>query len=115
MKVQNKSLGINAFLNVIRSSLSVVFPLITYPYAFRTLHAENMGKIDFSNSIISYFSLIAVLGVSSYAVREGAKVRDDKEKIDKLSSEILNNPGQNPSPVRRMEITNPFCWKSRFR
>ena len=27
----------------------------------------------------------------------------------------LNNPGQNPSPVRRMEITNPFCWKSRFR
>lgn len=90
MKVQNKSLGINAFLNVIRSSLSVVFPLITYPYAFRTLHAENMGKIDFSNSIISYFSLIAVLGVSSYAVREGAKVRDDKEKIDKLSSEIFS-------------------------
>ena len=27
----------------------------------------------------------------------------------------LNNPGGNPSPVRRMEITNPFCWKSRFR
>ena len=28
---------------------------------------------------------------------------------------FLNNPGRNPSPVRRMEITNPFCWKSRFR
>ena len=27
----------------------------------------------------------------------------------------LNNPGRNPSPVRRMEITNPFCWKSHFR
>ena len=27
----------------------------------------------------------------------------------------LNNPGGNPSPVRRMEITNPFYWKSRFR
>ena len=27
----------------------------------------------------------------------------------------MNNPGRNPSPVRRMEITNPFCWKSRFR
>ena len=29
--------------------------------------------------------------------------------------QTLNNPGRNPSPVRRMEITNPFCWKSRFR
>ena len=90
MDVKNKSLGINAFLNVIRSSLSVIFPLITYPYAFRILHAENMGKIDFSNSIISYFSLIAVLGVSSYAVREGAKVRDSRKKIDELSSEIFS-------------------------
>ncbi len=27
----------------------------------------------------------------------------------------VNNPGGNPSPVRRMEITNPFYWKSRFR
>ena len=32
----------------------------------------------------------------------------------KLSAQ-LNNPGGNPSPVRRMEITNPFYWKSRFR
>ena len=34
------------------------------------------------------------------------------ELIDWLN---VNNPGRNPSPVRRMEITNPFCWKSRFR
>ena len=27
----------------------------------------------------------------------------------------VNNPGWNPSPVRHMEITIPFCWKSRFR
>ena len=27
----------------------------------------------------------------------------------------VNNPERNPSPVRCMEITNPFCWKSRFR
>ena len=27
----------------------------------------------------------------------------------------VNNPERNPSSVRRMEITNPFCWKSRFR
>ena len=27
----------------------------------------------------------------------------------------VNNPGGNPSPVRHVEITNPFYWKSRFR
>ena len=32
-----------------------------------------------------------------------------------LSSIEVNNPGQNPSPVRRIEITNPFCWKAHFR
>lgn len=90
MDIQNKSIGVNAFLNVVRSGLSVIFPLITYPYAFRILHAENLGKIDFANSIISYFSFIAVLGVSSYAVREGAKVRTDKEKINKLSNEVFS-------------------------
>ena len=40
----------------------------------------------------------------------------DQEMMRKGREEgMLNNPGRNPSPVRRMEITNPFCWKSHFR
>ena len=35
--------------------------------------------------------------------------------VDFMLIQHLNNPGGNPSPVRRMEITNPFYWKSRFR
>ena len=87
---KKRSLGVNAVLNVIRSCLSIFFPLITYPYAFRILHAENIGKIDFCNSIISYFSFIAVLGISSYAIREGARIRDDKDKVEILARELFS-------------------------
>lgn len=31
--MKEKNIGINAILNVIKSCLSVIFPLITYPYA----------------------------------------------------------------------------------
>lgn len=85
-----RSLGVNAFLNALKSGLSILFPLITYPYAFRILHAEGIGKVDYASSIISYFSMVAALGISTYAVREGAKVRDNKEKFEKFASQIFS-------------------------
>ena len=80
--MKNKSLGINAILNAFKSALSIIFPLITYPYAFRILHASGIGKVNYSSSIVSYFSLIAALGISTYAVREGAKFRTNKSKFE---------------------------------
>lgn len=90
LKNKSKSLGINALLNAIRSGLSVVFPLITYPYAFRVLHAEGIGKVNYALSIIGYFSLIAALGISTYAVREGAKLRKNKEKLIEFCNQIFS-------------------------
>ena len=90
MQKKYKSVGINALLNAIRTGLSILFPLITYPYAFRILHAENIGKVNFASSIVSYFSLIAALGFSSYSVREGAKIREDSDKINKFASQIFS-------------------------
>ena len=42
-----KSLGKNAALNTFKTILSVIFPLITYPYAARVLRVENIGRVDF--------------------------------------------------------------------
>lgn len=85
-----RSMEINAFLNAVKSGLSIIFPLITYPYAFRVLHAEGIGRVDYASSIISYFTMIASLGISTYAVREGAKVRDNEIKLRELSSQIFS-------------------------
>ena len=76
--MKKKNMGINAILNVIKSGLSVLFPLITYPYALRVIGIEGIGKVTYGNSILSYFSLLAALGISTYAVREGAKKKHDK-------------------------------------
>jgi O-antigen/teichoic acid export membrane protein len=84
-----RNLGINAFLNMIKTSLSILFPLITYPYISRTLGVSNLGKINYTSSLIGYFSLIATLGISTYAIREGGKVRENKEKLQKLGNQLF--------------------------
>ena len=87
--MKKKSLGVNALLNSIRSILNILFPIITFPYVSRVLQVRGIGIYNFSNSIVSYFLLIAALGISTYAIREGAKLRDNKQKISKFVSEVF--------------------------
>lgn len=87
---KKKSLGVNAFLNGLRSVLNLFFPLITFPYVSRVLSVSGIGIYNFSNTYISYFILIAGLGVATYAVREGAKYRDNKDKINEFASQIFS-------------------------
>jgi len=83
------NIGVNAILNLVRAGLSILFPLITYPYALRVIGVNNIGAVSYVTSIISYFSLFAMLGASTYAVREGAKIRDDKKKITEFASQVF--------------------------
>lgn len=87
--MKQSSLKINMILNTIRGVLGIIFPLISFPYVSRVLGAENLGKYNFANSIVSYFVLLSALGIYSYTVREGARFRDDKQKIKKLSDEVF--------------------------
>lgn len=85
-----KSLAVNAILNTIRQTLAIVFPLITFPYASRVLGNVEYGRYSFSASIISYFILLSTFGINNYAVREGARIRDDKNKIEKFVSDLFS-------------------------
>ena len=87
--MESKSLGRNIILNGFRNILNLLFPLVTFPYISRVLGVEEIGKYNFAQSAISYFLLIAGLGISSYAVREGAKYRNRKETFNIFASEIL--------------------------
>lgn len=87
MKV--RSLKINSIINIVKTLLGIIFPLITFPYASRVLGVENIGKVNYANSIVSYFVLFAGLGITTYATREGAKIRDDSVKLNKLCSEMF--------------------------
>lgn len=86
----NKSLKINAILNTVRMSLKIIFPLITFPYVARILGTQRLGQINYVQSIINYMVLIADLGISTYAVRECAKIRSNKEKTEMFCNEIFS-------------------------
>ncbi len=88
--MQTKSIKKNSIYSLLKTGSSILFPLITFPYINRVLLPDNVGKLDFSLSIINYFSLIAMLGISSYAVRECSTIRDDREKLSRFSSEVFS-------------------------
>lgn len=87
--MKKRNIGVNAVLNVIKSGLSVLFSLITYPYALRVLGTVNIGKVSYSQSIISHFGLIAMLGISTYGVKEGAKKKSNPAGIEQFVSEAF--------------------------
>lgn len=87
--MKKKSIGVNAILNGLRSVLNILFPIITFPYVSRVLLVEEIGIYNFSSSIVSYFSLIAGLGIGTYAIREGAKLRDNQGKISQFASQVF--------------------------
>ena len=79
----------NAFLNGFKNILNLLFPLVTFPYVSKVLNVQGIGQYNFSQATVSYFSLIAGLGISSYAIREGSKYRDRKKEFNIFASEVL--------------------------
>lgn len=86
---ENKSLSKNAMLNTINQTCSILFQFVTFPYISRILQTDNYGRVAYCNSIMNYFLLLASLGTSSYAIREGAKICNDSGTLKKFSDEIF--------------------------
>lgn len=85
----SSSLKINMVLNAVNGFMNVIFPLITFPYISKTLGVTEIGKVNFTNSFISYFILLAGLGINAYAIREGARIRNKSEEINKFASQVF--------------------------
>lgn len=80
----------NSAFNAIKTCSAILFPLMTFPYISRVLLPENVGKINFGTSIVSYYGLMATLGINTYAIRECSAVRNDKEKLSDTASQIFS-------------------------
>ena len=86
MKNKVRSVKFNFIMNSILTASAMIFPIVTYPYVSRILQPSGIGTVSFANSVITYFSMFAQLGVPTYGIRACAKVRDDKEKVIKDST-----------------------------
>ena len=88
--MKKRSLRVNAMLYALRTVMSFLFPLLTFPYASRVLGVVNMGRVSTSANFVSYFILIAQMGVFTYASREGARIRDDAGKMNQFASQVFS-------------------------
>lgn len=86
---KEKSLAYNMLLNGVLKVSSYIFPVIAYPYASRILNPEGMGRVSFATSVLTYFMILAQLGIPTYGVQACAKVRDDKEKLSRTVHELF--------------------------
>ncbi len=68
---------------------SLLFPLVTFPYASRIMLADGIGQVNFFQSIINYIVLLSSIGIPLYAIRESASVRNDKKELSRVCLEIV--------------------------
>ena len=79
----------NAAYNVAYRMFSVFLPLVTAPYLSRTVGRDGVGLYSLAWSVSYVFCLIGMLGLNDYGVRTIAQARDDREKLDRTFSAIL--------------------------
>lgn len=89
-QIGEKSIKINMILNSVKGMLSIIFPLITFPYISRVLGVAGVGEYNFANSVISYFLLISGLGINSYAICYGAGCRMNQEKFSRFANQMFS-------------------------
>ena len=79
--------------NILYSSVLTVanflFPLLVYPYVSRVLGATNIGICNFVDSIINYFILFSMMGISTIGIREIAKAKGDDFQLSRTFSSLL--------------------------
>ncbi len=79
--------------NFIYSSLltcsSYIFSFLTFPYVTRVLGVNNIGICNFVDSIIQYFIIFSMMGVTTIGIREVAKSKGYKKELSKVFSSFV--------------------------
>ena len=86
--MKQKSLFKNTVYKAILSLFNIVVPLIVGPYIVRILDVDLYGMYNKVYSEFQIFLTFASFGIYTFGVREISKIRDDKEKVSKLFSNL---------------------------
>lgn len=86
--VEEKSLARNSLFNISYKGFNLLYPLITTIYISRIFLADGVGEVAFAINIVTYFTLIASLGIPNYAVKVLAPVRNQVTILNKRFSEL---------------------------
>ncbi|HDW3057425.1 oligosaccharide flippase family protein [Bacillus thuringiensis] len=84
-----KSIAKNIIYKIILNTFNVILPILVGPYAYRTLGATSMGKVNFSETIFTYFFIFAVFGIHQYGLREISAIKDNKKDVEQLFTSLF--------------------------
>lgn len=80
----------NYLYNLSYQIIAIILPLITIPYVSRILGADLIGVNSYTNTIISYFVLLANVGLTVYGNRTISYTRDSLEERSQKFWEIID-------------------------
>lgn len=84
----NKKIATNFLYQAMYQVTLIVLPIVTIPIISHALGADGLGLWNYVSSIVSYFTLVAGLGLANYGVREIAIVKKSKELLSKKFFEL---------------------------
>jgi O-antigen/teichoic acid export membrane protein len=80
-----KNFGYNSILLLSQ----YIIPLIIFPYISRVFGVEKIGLLNYADSIVNYFILFSTMGLTLTGIREVAKNKNNRAKLNKVFSELL--------------------------
>ena len=89
MTTRNPDVKRNFVYNGILTLSNYIFPLIVYPYVSRVLGVSNIGICNFVDSIVHWFILFSMMGMTILGNREMAAIGDDRVRRSKAFSELM--------------------------
>ena len=76
-----------SYLSVLQI-LSMITPLVTYPYLVKTLGEVIYGTVVFAQAVVTYFNILVVFGFNFTAARDVSQYRDDTKKLSEIVSAV---------------------------
>lgn len=87
--MKEKSIAKNSIYNVIYKGFTAIFPLFTTVYIARVLLPEGVGRVEYANTIVTYFTTLAALGIPNYGVKAIAQTSQNKKEKSRTFWELF--------------------------
>lgn len=86
---KSNSILVNTISKGALNIFNIIVPILIYPYIYRILSSNTVGKIDYASTIFTYFSLVGLLGIYNYGLREIARKRDSLLEVNKIFKNLF--------------------------
>lgn len=87
--MKDVSITINFIMRMLRIFFGGLFTFFILKFSTNIFSPVEIGKVDYTNTIVLYISSIASLGINNYGIRETALVSNNKERLSYSTIELL--------------------------